>query len=199
MPRPSSRNRIEEAAIEVFAEEGFAGATTRGIADRAGVAEGTIFRHFPTKRKLFLAVLLPFAKNVVAPTMTASLVRVLNRDHPTLRGFLDALVDDRMAMIERHQSWFKMLAQEALLQPELRGVLETQLQEVALPHFANACRRLQEAGEMAALPPDQVLRLLFTTVGGYALLRYVVAAEFPWDDPRDRKITLDFLEKGLRP
>ena len=37
------QRRILEAAVEVFAERGFAGTPTAEIAKRAGVAEGTIF------------------------------------------------------------------------------------------------------------------------------------------------------------
>jgi len=49
------------AAVETFAEMGYGGATTREIARRAGVAEPTMFRIYPTKEKLYeAAVLAPF-------------------------------------------------------------------------------------------------------------------------------------------
>lgn len=41
---------ILEAAIDVFAEKGFSAAATSEIAQRAGVAEGTIFRYYRTKK-----------------------------------------------------------------------------------------------------------------------------------------------------
>ena len=43
------RDRILEAAALVYAETGFRGATTRRIAERAGVNEITLFRHFGSK------------------------------------------------------------------------------------------------------------------------------------------------------
>lgn len=42
-------------AIRVFAERGYAGASTLLIAAEAGVGEPTIYRHFASKRALFLA------------------------------------------------------------------------------------------------------------------------------------------------
>jgi AcrR family transcriptional regulator len=49
------------AAREVFAEKGYAGATTREISERANVRESHLFQQFPTKQALFeAAVLLPF-------------------------------------------------------------------------------------------------------------------------------------------
>ena len=50
-----TRARLISATIEVVAEAGYARATTKAIADAAGVAEGTIYRHFPDKRQLFFA------------------------------------------------------------------------------------------------------------------------------------------------
>jgi AcrR family transcriptional regulator len=46
---------VLQAAIEVFAAEGFPGADVQVIADRAGVGKGTVYRHFGDKEKLFLA------------------------------------------------------------------------------------------------------------------------------------------------
>lgn len=53
-----TRARLIEATIEVVAEVGYARASTRAIAERAGVAEGTIYRHFPDKTALFFAAAL---------------------------------------------------------------------------------------------------------------------------------------------
>lgn len=46
------RDKILEAAARVYAETGFRGATTRRIAERAGVNEITLFRHFGSKTRL---------------------------------------------------------------------------------------------------------------------------------------------------
>jgi AcrR family transcriptional regulator len=48
----SARERILEAALREFAESGSRGATTRRIADAAGVNEVTLFRHFGSKDAL---------------------------------------------------------------------------------------------------------------------------------------------------
>ena len=52
MSTAETRRRILAAAAAEFGEKGFAGATTRGIAGRAGVNEVTLFRHFGSKREL---------------------------------------------------------------------------------------------------------------------------------------------------
>jgi AcrR family transcriptional regulator len=52
----STRQRLLDAAARVFARSGLSGATTRAIAEEAGVNEVTLFRHFQTKDRLLAAV-----------------------------------------------------------------------------------------------------------------------------------------------
>ncbi|GAA2317548.1 TetR/AcrR family transcriptional regulator [Nonomuraea roseoviolacea subsp. roseoviolacea] len=59
-----NRARILAAAEEVFAERGPA-ASTQEVADRAGVAIGTIFRHFPTKRDLLAAIMKELRQRLI--------------------------------------------------------------------------------------------------------------------------------------
>ena len=48
----TKRDAICEAALELFAEKGIEATTTREIAERAGAAEGTLYRHFEGKDDL---------------------------------------------------------------------------------------------------------------------------------------------------
>ncbi len=53
MARVDTRSKIIDAALELFATNGYTTTTTKLIADVAGVNEVTIFRHFGTKEALF--------------------------------------------------------------------------------------------------------------------------------------------------
>ncbi len=53
---PPTRRVILDAAEEVIRRRGMGGATTRAIAERAGCAEGTIYRHFPDKHTLICEI-----------------------------------------------------------------------------------------------------------------------------------------------
>jgi AcrR family transcriptional regulator len=50
------RRAIIQAVRRVFAERGFDGTTTKALADAAGVSEALLFKHFPTKEALFVAM-----------------------------------------------------------------------------------------------------------------------------------------------
>jgi AcrR family transcriptional regulator len=49
-------DQILEAAARVFAERGFAGATTNRIAERAGVSIGSLYQYFPNKDTILVAL-----------------------------------------------------------------------------------------------------------------------------------------------
>lgn len=53
---PGTRGRLLVAAQELIEEGGYAGASVIAIAERAGVAAGTLYRHFASKEELFVEV-----------------------------------------------------------------------------------------------------------------------------------------------
>lgn len=53
-PREDTRTRLLRAAVEVLEAGGYASASVAAIAGRAGVATGTLYRHFPAKADLFV-------------------------------------------------------------------------------------------------------------------------------------------------
>lgn len=53
----NAANTILFAAIPIFAEKGFHGATTREIARKAGVSDALMYRYFPSKQKLLAAIM----------------------------------------------------------------------------------------------------------------------------------------------
>jgi AcrR family transcriptional regulator len=48
--------KILKAALHLFAQRGYSGTTTKDLAQSAGVAEGTLFRHFENKKAILVAV-----------------------------------------------------------------------------------------------------------------------------------------------
>jgi AcrR family transcriptional regulator len=57
----STRERILETALRLFSEKGYLGATTKEISAESGIAEVTLFRHFPSKESLFKEILSSYS------------------------------------------------------------------------------------------------------------------------------------------
>jgi AcrR family transcriptional regulator len=106
--RPSEvRQLLLDSAIEIFAQRGYGGASTKEIADAAGVAESALFRHFSSKANLFIeAAVVPFtdfltqftadsivgrAEQLDEATIVANLVRDIYDNMEARRGMVLAL------------------------------------------------------------------------------------------------------------
>ncbi|MGE5690883.1 MAG: TetR/AcrR family transcriptional regulator [Pseudomonadota bacterium] len=57
LPAAERRQALLEAALRVFSQGSYAGATTAEIARVAGVSEPVLYRHFPSKKELYFACL----------------------------------------------------------------------------------------------------------------------------------------------
>ncbi|HWD02497.1 MAG TPA: TetR/AcrR family transcriptional regulator [Amycolatopsis sp.] len=66
------RDAIVAAAVEQLAEQGYAGCSVAAVAERAGVAVGTVYRHFPTKAELVVRVFRQVVTREVEAVRTAS-------------------------------------------------------------------------------------------------------------------------------
>jgi AcrR family transcriptional regulator len=66
--RPDARERLQQAALELFAEQGFATTTVPEITARAGLTTRTFFRHFADKREVL------FADDAEIPAMVATMM-----------------------------------------------------------------------------------------------------------------------------
>lgn len=53
---PSTHEKIIQVAQKLFARNGYDGTTTKELAEKAGIAEGTLFRHFTNKKAILVEV-----------------------------------------------------------------------------------------------------------------------------------------------
>ncbi|GAA2147248.1 TetR/AcrR family transcriptional regulator [Glycomyces algeriensis] len=172
-----NRARILEAAEAVFAEQG-ASAATDAVAARAGVAIGTVFRHFPTKPDLLKAVVMNLQDRIVGEA------DAMVRDEGAVSALFEfcTLVMDAGAS---HRAVFERLAEtgvqvrvaEALVR--LRPAVEVLLE------------RARDGGAVRNdLTTDELIALLA------AVCQEAIAdgwnAEF-------RRRALDLLFEGMRP
>lgn len=102
------RDALLKAALKLFAELGSRGATTRRIAQEAGVNEVTLFRHFPNKQALLHAALhqfaleTPFARLPETPRDLAAELEAWARDHHKHLYKLRALIRTSMGEFEEN-------------------------------------------------------------------------------------------------
>ena len=133
------------AALEVFAEKGFAAAKLDEIAKRAGVSKGTLYLYFNDKEALFRAVV----RDTVAPNIDAVRAAVIGADVPfeqAVRMFLGRFAE----MSTQMPVWAvaKLVIGESRNFPELAKVWHDQVASRALMMLAGLIESAQKRGEV---------------------------------------------------
>lgn len=141
--------RILKAALKVFTEKGYSAATTSEIAREAGVAEGTIFRHFKTKKDILLATLIPLLRNLIAPGAANSLRELLlQNENLPIEEVLLLTLEDRQKHITEFWPLLRVVIIEANFHPELREVLVNTVAARNQETFIAFLQQRQKKGEL---------------------------------------------------
>lgn len=90
MPRPSSKDRLLDAAAEVLLSDGADSLTLEAVATRAGVSKGGLFYHFPTKQALVAAMV-----ERLIGAFDQALAQAGNRPGDYLRAYIEATIPER--------------------------------------------------------------------------------------------------------
>jgi AcrR family transcriptional regulator len=108
------RNQILDAAAAVFAEKGFHRTSTKDIAGKAGIAEGTIYNYFDSKDDLLIGMMSRLAE---LETLGDELTEALQGD---VRDFFVAMFRHRVESLERAQGTLRAILPEVIANAELR-------------------------------------------------------------------------------
>ncbi len=103
--RQRTRDLLVDAAMAVFARDGYTGASVDAIAAQAGFTVGAVYSNFATKEQLFLAA---FERHCAGEQATlAALVQA----HPTLDQLLTAVVERFADVDDQHRQWWTLWAE----------------------------------------------------------------------------------------
>ena len=142
----ATRERILNAAEELFAQHGFDGVTVRQIMRKAGADVALAYYHFKSKRDLFDAVLLRHAE-VLNEIRLRALEEVEARhtdDQPSVEEIIAAFTNPLLQLlVEDHEKWKHYFALIAQINnsPEWGGELMTRFFDPLVKRFLEALRR----------------------------------------------------------
>lgn len=194
-----TQRQILAAALDLFAEKGYEEVGTREIAERAGVAEGTLFHNFVNKNGILDAIMQPIVQNIL-PTMLNTLDQaVLDSPNQTLQAFVVALVRDRVAFVTRNRASLAVILSQFFNNAQDRAAVLGMVSPSILAQANEAMDRLKAARELVDWPNRIILQLVFSTIGGY-LVEQVLYPQL--DDLSDEQLIhylSDFLVNGLSP
>jgi AcrR family transcriptional regulator len=148
LPAAERRAALIDAALQVFGERSYGGATTAEIARAAGVSEPILYRHFASKRDLYIACLEAMSSRLCE----AAEAIIAAEPDPREWAFAipKAIEKVRKDAIYPSQMWVQAVS-EAGEDPELASYLRRHMRRMH-DFVADIYRRAQAAGGVA---PDR--------------------------------------------
>ncbi|RCG31787.1 TetR family transcriptional regulator [Sphaerisporangium album] len=173
--RPDARERLQQAALDLFAEQGFAATTVPEITARAGLTTRTFFRHFADKREVL------YADDAEVPAMVATMMAEAPPSAEPLALIVEGLRTVAETRFEPRKA--ALLARRELVRTDA-GLQERDLRKRAVMSEA-----IREGFQARGVDPARAALLAETSV----TLINVSLAEW-LDAPDDRKLYDIILE-----
>ncbi|MEU2153702.1 TetR/AcrR family transcriptional regulator [Streptomyces sp. NPDC019396] len=108
--RQATRAKLYEAAVTLIAEQGFSATTVDEIAERAGVAKGTVYYNFKSKTELF-EELLRYGVGLLTASLQAAAEETEERGGTRVEA-LDAMVRAGLVFIDRYPAFTQLYVAE---------------------------------------------------------------------------------------
>jgi AcrR family transcriptional regulator len=189
--------RILAAAIEIFAEKGYAATSTSEIAKKAEVAEGTIFRHYKTKKDLLLSISASLMSKLIAPILAKDLNKIMQKEYCSFQEFLKVIMINRREFVKEHKALIKVLIQEVPFHSELQEQFKKTILLPFLEEFFRVIDSFKEKGEIINISTKSVARLIATPAIGYFLMKYILDILEETDENYDIDELIEFIMHGL--
>lgn len=187
-----TQERILKAAQKLFARRGYGGTTTRDLAEAAGVAEGTLFRHFENKK----AILIEVATRGWTEILTDLLTEL---SEMASYKAVAQVMRKRMLSLNANTDMLRVCFMEAQFHPDLRDRVQAEviskMTDVAEAFFQTAMDR----GTYRPMNPRVVARIFLGmfTVAGFSQNTLADEASSPQDMKELAETLADIFLNGV--
>jgi len=167
--RAKNTRRIIAAAEEVFAEKGFAGATTRAIADRAGLPKANLHYYFPTKEELYTRVLADILDEWIAD---AEIFDISQEPEVVFRAYISRKMQHSFTRPYASKLWaMEIIGRGRVFDSKLKDpFIKWNRKKVA------QLRRWIREGKLAPVDPQYLMFSVWATTQHYADFEYQIRA-----------------------
>jgi AcrR family transcriptional regulator len=168
------REQILKAGMEVFSRKGYAAATIPEIARAAGIAAGTIYLYYPSKRELFIAVI----RNLIITTPLLNLIDKMPGADMTVT--FRQILQDRFNLIETEpMSRMPSLMGEVQRDPELKALWNEKFLQPFMAQLDGMYRLMMASGKFRRMEPAVAARAVGGLILGFLMLKLMEGEPSP--------------------
>ncbi|TGK80278.1 TetR/AcrR family transcriptional regulator [Leptospira montravelensis] len=197
-PNSEKEKDIVKAAEKIFAEFGFAGATTAELANHAGVTERTLFKYFPSKNDLYRRVLSGLLLSTIVPGHMSDLKERLQSLKPNFKEWYVSILKARYEAVANEPQKLKLLLGALLFSKEFADIFGNLWKLNLYDTSVEAIQYFQEMGEIRKdLDPNQIVRASFSLAASFLITKFVLAPKFPIDPEKEIETIFSIFYQGI--
>ncbi len=193
-----TKRKIEDAAMELFAEYGYKGTSVRKIAAKVGIRESALYNHFKNKEAIFIAITerafnTPFSQDMSAESIQASAKKG--------KAFLQKYVTEfkLMSFDRNSEKLFRFLMIELMQNPLLREGFEKRFRDINVKFLSSVFFAMMQEGLIRSDDPmvmaDAFMGQLFYIRLNISLLKADSRSTAPYSTAFEK--ALDFFWRGI--
>jgi AcrR family transcriptional regulator len=168
------KRRIIQAAVELFAENGFQATSTAAIAKAAGLSDATMFKHFKTKQELLDAIIEPLMNQLV-PEFSQEFISDFETNSQSIDDVLRFVIRDRWQFMNVNNRIIQIVQSQLLVSDNFRNLLIEQLLS-KLQHVLLAIQKLLD--NTPSVIDGTTSSALIRLVAGQLLVAFVQRYKF---------------------
>jgi AcrR family transcriptional regulator len=181
--KEKTEDKLLEATLKLISEKGYLGATTREIAQEAGVTELTLFRHFGSKEKLFEVLLNSYT---FLPTLKELLPELVEM---SCEDALELIAINFLLTLKKRKSMIKIMHSEINRYPEkIRAVYTKSIDDVRLV-LAQYFKSLNQKKMFRSVSPETAAQVFLGILFSYFRTEEII---------RGHEITKAKMEKNVQ-
>jgi len=182
------KEQISDAALTVFSKKGFGEATIPDIAQEAGIAVGTIYNYYQSKRELFIATI----ENLVFNMPLRNLF-----EKTTAENFPDtfkSIIQNRLDLSgDSNMPRFLSLMGEVQRDPELKAIYLEQLIQPTMSRIEAFYRTMMQSGKIRRLEPAVIVRAIGGMIIGLVILNNLEGKASPLNQLSQKRVADDLV------
>ena len=170
--RQVSRQKILNAALEVFAKQGYSSATIDAISKTAGISKGLMYNYFKSKEDVLKELMIGMMENLMCEFMPLKPGTKFKRKD--IISFINVGID---LVLEKPYFW--KLYFSVFVQPDVTAIIYNKMMEMSKPYLISLTEYYKDKGNKN---PEVMMRYLSAVMDGIQLHCMLDPETFPAEE-----------------
>lgn len=147
-----TKAKILLAATELVEKKGYMATSTKEIANRAGMAEGTIFKYFKSKENLLICIIEVLLQQLKEGPFNKSIPSIVTASNKTSIEKLELLYENRRDFFMENKSVIQIILQEMSVNKLVAKLFGTEIMPIIIKVLTTVIEEGKKKGELRDLP-----------------------------------------------